>query len=415
MVRTASAELFVVLPRSGTEKAFSTLDPASGAATRAGALLGLGAIVAGNATWDSATDRIVLAGKIASDATVRLLVLDPTTGALASSAALSVPSGASSSPLLLEASGGTIYGLFPAGNGMKRLCSIDATTGVATAIGADLPIHAVTGGASTSANGELFLLGSSSAGAPRSIYRIDLATGVVLSNPPLTVPVGFSASPLVLERDETGGTLVALLDRSGDDQLFLATIDAATGAATTVGAGFDAKATTPGVSAFDATSRTLYFAANAVAASTRSIYGISATTGAATSTATIASVDGDGTTPLVLSHRGPLGIGDIGLLLVTKLSATDARLDWTAGCGAAAIDSAVYAGNLNTFYAHAPLACTVGGALTAVVDLSRGRSLYFLVAARDAANEGSLGTDSDGAEIPPASGACLPRLVGSCP
>ncbi len=46
-----------------------------------------------------------------------------------------------------------------------------------------------------------------------------------------------------------------------------------------------------------------------------------------------------------------------------------------------------------------------------------GGNRYYLVVARNATNEGSYGTDSNGVERPPAIGilACLPQVIAVCP
>ena len=85
-----------------------------------------------------------------------------------------------------------------------------------------------------------------------------------------------------------------------------------------------------------------------------------------------------------------------------------------ASCLATDIDYEIYEGTLGNFASHLPIACSTAGARTASISPAPGDT-YYLVAARNASVEGSLGKDSALAERLASTAACRPRGLGACP
>jgi hypothetical protein len=104
-----------------------------------------------------------------------------------------------------------------------------------------------------------------------------------------------------------------------------------------------------------------------------------------------------------------------GVPLTISKSVDQIELAWGAACGAtASTDYAVYEGTIGSWYSHTARSCSTNGMLsTSFVPPAGNR--YYLVAARNGASQGSYGTDSSGAEIPPAPDACVPQELASCP
>ena len=65
-----------------------------------------------------------------------------------------------------------------------------------------------------------------------------------------------------------------------------------------------------------------------------------------------------------------------------------------------------------TGYNHVQLTCTTAG--TTYSTPANIDSYYFLVVAQNQGTEGSYGLSSSGSQIPPASAACLPQIIGTC-
>ena len=101
------------------------------------------------------------------------------------------------------------------------------------------------------------------------------------------------------------------------------------------------------------------------------------------------------------------------MLMVDKAAAGELTLTWGPSCLGTDFTYVVYEGSLGDFDSHSRVTCSTSGAtnwtLTPGVD-----SVYFLVGASNGLAEGSLGTDSSGAERPRGVLPCLPRQVGSC-
>ena len=110
----------------------------------------------------------------------------------------------------------------------------------------------------------------------------------------------------------------------------------------------------------------------------------------------------------------PDGDEVLGPPLILSKAGSSLVLSWGAACSDSATDYAVYEGALGDFASHAPVTCTTAGETLFALTAGSG-SGYYLVVPHDASNEGSYGTDSAGAERPPATAACLPQLVGACP
>ena len=101
--------------------------------------------------------------------------------------------------------------------------------------------------------------------------------------------------------------------------------------------------------------------------------------------------------------------------LTVERNGSGLRLDWTAGCGFAAPDYAVYVGTLGDWDSHVPAACSTGGSPSADIAAGAG-SRFYVVVPRDAQNEGSYGTTSEGAERSASATACVDEQNGTaCP
>jgi hypothetical protein len=93
----------------------------------------------------------------------------------------------------------------------------------------------------------------------------------------------------------------------------------------------------------------------------------------------------------------------------------DLALSWSASCSGTGPDYAVHEGLLGSWYSHAPLRCTSGGALSLTITPSGG-SRYYLIAPVLADFTGSLGTSSAGVERPDGSPSCTnDRALAPCP
>jgi len=109
----------------------------------------------------------------------------------------------------------------------------------------------------------------------------------------------------------------------------------------------------------------------------------------------------------------PDGDGAPGTPLAVARAGADITLTWAAACGAAS-DYAVYEGLLGDPGSLAPVQCSTGGATSVTITPSAG-DRFYLVTALEGGFEGSYGVRGDGSERDPATAACLPRQLGTCP
>ncbi len=101
-------------------------------------------------------------------------------------------------------------------------------------------------------------------------------------------------------------------------------------------------------------------------------------------------------------------------LTVERAAGGQVTLRWAPSCRAGDTDYAVYEGSLGAFYEQIPMTCSTAGA-TEFTGLAAEGSTYYLIAPLHGGWEGSLGTDSRGAERPPGPASCLPQRLASCP
>ena len=101
-------------------------------------------------------------------------------------------------------------------------------------------------------------------------------------------------------------------------------------------------------------------------------------------------------------------------LTIEKGVGAHLTLRWGTSCSSGGSDYEIYEGSIGTFASHAPLLCSTGGSTQATLTPGTDNR-YYLVVPRNAAKEGSYGTDSSGAERPQSSSACLARLLAGCP
>ncbi len=118
---------------------------------------------------------------------------------------------------------------------------------------------------------------------------------------------------------------------------------------------------------------------------------------------------------------GPAGAGSVPdggrvpgtPLTVERAAGGDIRLSWGASCVANDSDFEIYAGDMSDFTTYAPKFCSTGGATTLTFTPAAGNEFY-LVVPRNAAREGSYGTDSNNVQRPPGISACLPQAIAAC-
>ncbi len=104
-----------------------------------------------------------------------------------------------------------------------------------------------------------------------------------------------------------------------------------------------------------------------------------------------------------------------GTPLSISKSGANAHLAWGAACVTDANDYAIYRGALGSWYSHSSVVCTTGGATSADVAYGGGNE-YYLVVPINGTLEGSYGTNSSGAQIPPAAAPCRSYYEpGECP
>jgi hypothetical protein len=89
-------------------------------------------------------------------------------------------------------------------------------------------------------------------------------------------------------------------------------------------------------------------------------------------------------------------------------------LSWSASTSAGAEDYGVYEGRIGTWYSHASLTCSTGGALSADVTPGTGNR-YYLVVPNNLNDEGSYGRRSSGVERPQGSSPCRALRAFGCP
>ncbi|NJN64380.1 MAG: hypothetical protein HC882_05490 [Acidobacteria bacterium] len=103
----------------------------------------------------------------------------------------------------------------------------------------------------------------------------------------------------------------------------------------------------------------------------------------------------------------PSDPGDVDDLRVVKGAGGVLRFEWDASCSLWAADYAVYGGRLGDFASHRPIVCTdAGGDRRENYTPPSLQSEYFLIVPLSAANEGSYGQDSAGAERPRGVATC---------
>ncbi len=101
-------------------------------------------------------------------------------------------------------------------------------------------------------------------------------------------------------------------------------------------------------------------------------------------------------------------------LTVERAAGGEVTLRWAPSCRAGDTDYAVYEGVMGEFYDRLAMTCSTAGATEFTGPAAAGNA-YYLVAPLHGGWEGSLGTDSRGAERAPGSVACLPQRVAGCP
>lgn len=112
--------------------------------------------------------------------------------------------------------------------------------------------------------------------------------------------------------------------------------------------------------------------------------------------------------------RVPDGAALPGVPLTVALEITgELTLRWGGSCQTGDDDYEVYEGAIGDFASHGLTTCSTAGAMAWTFVPSAGSS-YYLVVPRNAAAEGSYGTDSSGAERPQASVACLTQTIATC-
>ena len=112
-----------------------------------------------------------------------------------------------------------------------------------------------------------------------------------------------------------------------------------------------------------------------------------------------------GIVPETEAQGGPLVLQKIG---------TSVRLTWGASCSPSDTDYSVYEGAIGNFSSHSRLTCTTSSNTTAIIAPAAG-GRYFLIGARNATSESSLGLMSNGAERPVGVISCAPRFSLQCP
>lgn len=96
-------------------------------------------------------------------------------------------------------------------------------------------------------------------------------------------------------------------------------------------------------------------------------------------------------------------------------SASDLDLGWGASCSASGPDYSVHEGVLGTWYSHAPLRCSSGGALLLTITPSGG-DRYYLIVPISSGFTGSFGTNTAGVEKPDGAPSCTDdRALAPCP
>ncbi len=101
-----------------------------------------------------------------------------------------------------------------------------------------------------------------------------------------------------------------------------------------------------------------------------------------------------------------------------KVARTGSSIDltWGDSCKSSDTDFAIYEGEIGNYYSHDAVAtCTTGGERSWSADAGAAGSRYWLVVPKNAAHEGSYGTDSSGNERPPGfPSSCLSQSF-ECP
>jgi hypothetical protein len=123
------------------------------------------------------------------------------------------------------------------------------------------------------------------------------------------------------------------------------------------------------------------------------------------------------TVPSLADAAGAGSVGDSLHIDRSIVTPGNIRLTWGSSCSAAAVDYAIYEGQLGVWYSHVMRTCTdVGSDLSEELAPSAG-SRYYLVVPLGADGEGSYGKDSKGAERPLGAGArcATVQSLGPCP
>ena len=87
---------------------------------------------------------------------------------------------------------------------------------------------------------------------------------------------------------------------------------------------------------------------------------------------------------------------------------------WGASCVSSDTDYSIYHGQISSYYSHASLFCSTGGATT-LTFAPAGTSRYYLVVPHGPSVEGSYGPRSSGVQRPQGAPACRPQSVAACP
>lgn len=221
---------------AGGDREVGTVSPATGAVALPGGPINGGAGLSSSSgvnSLDTTGNRFFFVGSNDGGTTQRLYRIDPLTGGVLGSPALSGGSTAING-LQYDEGEGVLFALASVGAGDRQLASIAVATGVVTLLHAP-----IAGGSLPSASGaddldaagnRYFFIGLP--GGTERIYTVDTATGAV-SNPALS---GAAINSIQgLEYDAAEGVLYALASVGGSFDRQLATINPATGAVALLG------------------------------------------------------------------------------------------------------------------------------------------------------------------------------------
>lgn len=197
-----SGVLHGLFTETDTVKQLGTIDPSTGVITFVFSPMVVYRYQEGVAAYDVVNDLVYFTDFNPIAGERRILQVAMSTGTLSAAVISTYPAGYEALPVCLDVdAAGTLHGILKhTTDDSMVLVSIDAATGTATQIGSAFAAGRYSGGVSAIDvfDGYLYFTANSAGGSARCLYKIEMATGAVVSSPVISSASGFRTEPIFL-------------------------------------------------------------------------------------------------------------------------------------------------------------------------------------------------------------------------